>query len=110
MGVPQGASTSCGLATLNLKELFQKYLEDLSMYADDGCLCSESSDTPSFTIEKAGVYQEHDKSGWVKKDGIWLKSLKFLGLEFIPGNITPLDGSPPPSIQDSGEQLVTVQS
>jgi len=61
-GVPQGASTSCGLATYNLKELFIRY-EDLIMYADDGLLCREDSDTPDFTIKEAGVFQEPGKSG-----------------------------------------------
>lgn len=91
-GVPQGASTSCGLATYNLKELFKKYKE-LIMYADDGILCREDPSTPDFSIKKAGVYQEPAKSGWLKRDGVFEKSVKFLGLEFIPANISPLDGS-----------------
>lgn len=91
-GVPQGASTSCGLATYNLKELFNRY-DELIMYADDGILCREDPSTPDFSIEKAGVYQEPSKSGWLKRGGIFEKSVKFLGLEFIPANIPPLDGS-----------------
>lgn len=91
-GVPQGASTSCGLATYNLKELFKRY-DELIMYADDGILCRQDPSTPDFSIEKAGVYQEPAKSGWLKRDGVFLKSVKFLGLEFIPANIPPLDGS-----------------
>lgn len=63
IGVPQGAATSCGLATLNLKELFIEYKDDLTMYADDGVLSREDTETPSFTIEKAGVHQEPEKSG-----------------------------------------------
>lgn len=92
IGVPQGASTSCGLATYNLKELFKRY-DELIMYADDGILCRRDPSTPDFSIEKAGVYQEPTKSGWLKRDGVFEKSVKFLGLEFIPANISPLDGS-----------------
>jgi hypothetical protein len=97
IGVPQGAATSCGLSTLNLKELFKRFEDGLSMYADDGTLASDSENpkTPDLTIKEAGVAQNYEKSSWVKKDGIWLTSLKFLGLEFIPANVSPLDGSSP---------------
>lgn len=61
-GVPQGASTSCGLATYNVKGLFKRY-EDLIMYADDGILCRLDASTPDFSIEEAGVHQEPVKSG-----------------------------------------------
>lgn len=89
-GVPQGASTSCGLATYNLKELFKRY-DELIMYADDGILCRQDPSTPDFSIEEAGVHQEPAKSGWLKRDGVFEKSVKFLGLEFIPANISPKD-------------------
>nr|CAB40817.1 unnamed protein product [Neurospora intermedia] len=88
-GVPQGASTSCGLATYNVKELFKRY-DELIMYADDGILCRQDPSTPDFSIEEAGVVQEPAKSGWIKQNGEFKKSVKFLGLEFIPANIPPL--------------------
>jgi hypothetical protein len=31
---------------------------------------------------KSNIYFNLDKTGWVKKDGKWLKPLKFLGLEY----------------------------
>lgn len=91
IGVPQGASTSCGLATLNLKELFEKN-DGLVMYADDGiCFPNNSEEIPDCNAKLAGVTQSLEKSSWVKVDGEFKKSLKFLGLEFIPKGITPLD-------------------
>lgn len=57
------------------------------MYADDGLVFPERSDTPSLTDMEAGITQNIEKSGWVKKDGKWLGTLKFLGLRYIPSGV-----------------------
>jgi hypothetical protein len=33
-------------------------------------------------MEEMGIEYSEEKSGFVKKDGVWLKPLKFLGLEY----------------------------
>lgn len=92
-GVPQGASTSCGLSTLNLDELFRT-LKDLVMYADDGiCFPDKMSVTPNVSCDLAGIVHNPDKSYWAKLNQVWQKPVKFLGLEYIPANVQPLDGS-----------------
>jgi hypothetical protein len=62
VGVPQGASTSCGLATYNLNELFKRS-KNLTMYSDDGLDFPITTEQPNLTIEEAGVHQELSKSG-----------------------------------------------
>lgn len=91
-GVPQGAPTSCGLSTYNLLDLFKKWYGRLVMYADDGLAFPKLSlESPKLDVPEAGVLVQHSKSGWVKKDGVWLKPLKFLGLQFIPAGVAPLE-------------------
>lgn len=98
VGVPQGAATSCALSTLNLKELFIRH-PNLSMYADDGIdFPANSLNTPGLTVKEAGVLQAPKKSYWVKVEGKWKKSVKFVGLEYIPAGITPIDGGPTSNI------------
>ena len=97
IGVPQGAPTSCGLSLLNLIGLFDR-LRKLVMYADDGVYFPE--DTEKVTEgevgePEAGVYEASEKSGWIKKDGKWIRSMKFLGLEYIPAGIEGRNGVPP---------------
>lgn len=87
IGVPQGAATSCGLATLNLHDLWQRLGDTLLMYADDGLVFPPNSENPDLTDKASGISQNVSKSGWVKKDGEWLKPLKFLGLEYIPPSV-----------------------
>lgn len=91
-GVPQGASTSCGLATLNIEDLFRED-ENLIGYSDDGVKATNLNEVPNLDIKPAGVAVNLNKSGFVKSENKWSKSLKFLGLEFIPAFIKPLDGS-----------------
>jgi len=56
------------------------------MYADDGVIYgSNLGDSPfptGFDIHESGIKINEDKSGWVKKDGKWLKPLRFLGMEY----------------------------
>jgi len=85
-GVPQGAPTSPVLSTLALEDsILNRPGLPCVMYADDGLYYGDI-DVPVITPNSAMVTNNIkfnlDKSGWVKKDGIWLKPLKFLGLEY----------------------------
>lgn len=92
-GVPQGAATSCGLSTINLEGLWRHWKDRLVMYADDGLVFPESSVTePRVWDIRAGVKVSPSKSKWVKRDGIWLTPLKFLGILYVPEGMNP-DGS-----------------
>jgi len=78
-GVPQGSPTSPLLAISVLGELLSQ-VESVS-YADDPIFYSNKpfkiTDDPN-----KGIILNHDKSGWVKKDGKWLKPLKYLCMEY----------------------------
>jgi hypothetical protein len=53
-------------------------------YADDGLIASDEPQTlhlDNYT-KGWGIEDAEDKSGFVKKDGKWLKPLKFLGMEY----------------------------
>jgi hypothetical protein len=68
-GVPQGASTSCGLSILNLDKLFDRH-KSLLMYADDGIIFPESEEEVELLdVEEAGVVKAEHKSAWVRKNG-----------------------------------------
>lgn len=85
-GVPQGAATSCGLSTIPLSSVTNRTLKSgtVSMYADDGLLFSPNQETEEIRakFEEVGSPINEAKSGWVKKDGKWIKPLKYLGLEY----------------------------
>lgn len=92
-GIAQGASTSCGLSLLNLKELNERFKDNISMYADDGLIFPEdASENPNLTVKEAGIEQNLEKSSWVKRNGIWEKSLKYLGLEYVPAGVKDRSG------------------
>lgn len=84
-GVPQGAPTSCSLATLALRPLERKY--NIVIYADDVIYFPESSDCNPYndlTDLVYGIELNQDKSRWIKKDGIWqVDSFKFLGIMYF---------------------------
>jgi hypothetical protein len=90
-GVPQGAPTSPLLSTISLKRIFleAKLLKDrIVMYADDGIIYGRNLGK---ILERAlkfpeisGIEPAWDKSAWIKRDGEWVKPLKFLGLEYDP--------------------------
>lgn len=89
-GVPQGAPTSPALANLAMHESILSRptqgnpLESLA-YADDGLWYGNITQpliTPNTGMVRGNITINTNKSGWVKKDGIWLKPLKFLGLEY----------------------------
>lgn len=56
------------------------------MYADDGLYYGNIQDTPIITpntnLVDSNIYFNLDKSGWIKRDGKWLKPLKFLGMTY----------------------------
>lgn len=95
-GVPQGAPTSPLLATLILEgSIIGRKGLDVVMYADDGVYYGDFTDgylngkrhtipiiTPNTGMVNGNIYFNHSKSDWVKRDGQWLKPLKFLGLEY----------------------------
>lgn len=78
-GVPQGSPTSPFLSILSLKDFLTQ--ETSVSYADDPIFFKDTE----FEIHddpKGGIELNHSKSSWVKRDGIWLKPLKFLGIEY----------------------------
>jgi hypothetical protein len=93
-GVPQGAPTSCALSTwaishiTNSQSLETRFGIDgcrVVMYADDGIIFLDDAsklDKILSLFESSGVELNMSKSGWIKKDGKWLKPLKFLGIKF----------------------------
>lgn len=98
-GVPQGAPTSPLLATLALeKSILDRPNLGSKMYADDGLYYGDfrkldySPVVPNSGITSANIHFNLSKSGFVKKDGIWLKPLKFLGLTY-DGNLDKLSAS-----------------
>jgi len=84
-GVPQGAPTSCSVATLVLRWIEERF--DVIIYADDIIYFPTSSDCDPVVdlsnVEK-GLIVNESKSRWLKKDGIWLvDSFKFLGITYF---------------------------
>lgn len=66
------------------------------MYADDGIIFPESSaDELKLTDKEAGIEQALHKSSWLKREGVWEKSIKFLGLEWIPSGVSDKEGGEP---------------
>lgn len=99
-GEPQGSPTSPLLSSLALsKELFERIPEILFSssapgssgswmfalaYADDFITYGKGIPEKISFSEKSGIKVNEDKSGWVKKNGEWLKELKFLGFVYNP--------------------------
>lgn len=84
VGVPQGAATSPIFANMVIAKAIYQRLSLIVGYADDGlklsrkALLDEGISSPEY-----GVF-EKEGSSYVKKDGVWLKPLKFLGLVYNP--------------------------
>jgi hypothetical protein len=81
IGLPQGAPTSPLLSILTLRR-FLTQVPSVS-YADDpifhGNTEFEIRDSP-----KDGIVLNQEKSGWVKRNGIWMSPLKYLGITYNP--------------------------
>jgi len=82
-GLPQGCPTSPLLTSFVLSKSYLSTLPTV-MYADDGIIYDPPStfDPKKINSKRDGIYLNEEKSGWVKKEGKWLKPLKFLGLVF----------------------------
>jgi len=93
-GVPQGFSLSPLLAVLCLDRFYYGWDENLVMYMDDGILFGETEE--ALQLPNVAKLIEHDtgsainfkKSGWIKREGHWLRPLPFLGVEYNPWNET----------------------
>jgi len=92
-GVPQGLNTSPFISTVMTDEAFHDLglLKAIIMYMDDGLLFAETRKELERNIlllkeglKSLGLEMEPSKTGLVKEDGKWLKSLKFLGLRYLP--------------------------
>jgi hypothetical protein len=87
-GVAQGSAISPKLSTLPLvKDLFNKLLCKVVQYADDGILYDLTDASPEEILQfppESGIKVNYDKSRWIRKDGEWLRPLKFCGMIFDP--------------------------
>lgn len=84
-GVPQGAPTSPLLSLILLTHSVMTGSPHTKMYADDGVYASDKKlriPAPHLYNSEYGINFHPDKCHWVKKDGKWLKPLKFLGLVY----------------------------
>lgn len=86
-GVPQGAPTSCSLATLALRRL-ESRLRKVLFYADDVFYFPanpEDDHLKALTDEELGIVVQPKKSRLVKSNHEWLvDSVKFLGFRYYP--------------------------
>ena len=99
-GVAQGSSISPLLSTLVLtKDLLLNPSCEVVQYADDGLLYNMTS-SPDLILNfppESGIEVHPTKSAWVRRDGKWLRPLKFLGKVF--------DGHTPEGIVCQGGSL-----
>jgi len=92
-GVPQGLNTSPFISTVMTDSAFYDLglWNAIIMYMDDGLLFAETRKELERNIlllkeglKSLGLEIEPSKTGLVKEDGKWLRSLKFLGLRYLP--------------------------
>lgn len=86
-GLPQGISLGGFAACVALNSFCNEYRDKLIMYIDDGLLMLKEPDPfllirMSRYLAESGISIAPTKSGYVKRNGIWLKPLKFLGLVY----------------------------
>lgn len=79
-GLPQGGGISPTLSVQALDELF-RLNPTAVMYADDGIIFDEPNLT-SNTLKISGITIHPEKSGYVKRNGVWEKQLKFCGMKY----------------------------
>ena len=84
VGFPQGSPVSPIQANILLDQTLLGRAPNVQ-YADDGLFygrLKKSIEIESPEMLSAGIKYSAGKCHWVKKDGVWLKNLKFLGLEY----------------------------
>jgi len=93
-GVPQGLNTSPFISTF-LTDVYLSRLgtdrKALIMYMDDGVLFADSKAQMGQYIrslrnllKEIGLELAEEKSKYVKENGVWKDSLRFLGLRYLP--------------------------
>lgn len=90
-GVSQGMPISPILSTILLAPLLQKVNEGIVLYADDGLIVSNLPILPPAFPLESGISLNLEKSNHVKRNGTWLKPLKFLGLTYTYNPNSPSD-------------------
>lgn len=86
-GVPQGSPLSPLLSSIALHATLLK-CPTLVQYADDGILYDVENPEEILSFPaSSGIKLNALKSQWIKRNGEWLTSLKFLGKRFIPRNL-----------------------
>lgn len=87
--LPQGQGMSPILSVFLLRWLNSLPFKSIK-YADDGLFYGDLPENPleeaMKVVEPLGAIFSKEKSGWVKKNGEWLKPLKFVGLTYDPFN------------------------
>jgi hypothetical protein len=93
-GVAQGSPTSPLLSTLLLTRLLLNSPDsDVCQYADDGILYNLRTCPEEILIfpPESGISVNWSKSGWIKRNGTWLRPLKFLGISYVPNELSGLN-------------------
>jgi len=90
-GVPQGLGTSPFLSTFMTDLTLNNLKDNIIMYMDDGILFARNKAEMEKLIsilkgclDSIGLEIAPEKSKYVKIDGKWVESLKFLGLRYLP--------------------------
>jgi len=100
-GVPQGCNMSPTVAVITLETaiLTIPYNASLVMYADDGLIYGDDKyEVEQFIADfkeiasGIGTSVHPKKSRWVKRDGKFMGSFKFLGLRYDPSNPSQVSG------------------
>lgn len=92
VGVAQGVAFSAllGMLVLEWMKVYDLKGGTYIGFADDGIVGGNSPDLDKQLEAKltpeSGVEINHEKSGWVKRNGRWERPLKFLGAKFL-GNL-----------------------
>lgn len=86
-GVPQGMGLSPLAACAALAPLYSKYKGKITMYMDDGLIYSNSPIDPEEfekDLLKVGCFISPDKSKMLKRNGVWINPMTFLGTTYDP--------------------------